>query len=367
MNKLWLSAGVVALVALVIGTISWQSAHKSFSPEESSLESCKTLAYNNPNGINLLFFSKKGDAEKYSDFLLSRKPFDTNKKKFNIYYIDDYTPPCSLYRSIALLCDSREVTEKAASCPHDFVFVLKEEDTTIRSSAYGIVGSINTAHPLTVIEHEFGHLFANFAEEYTPANLPAGQPNCKQSCDEFGEFSKMCFNDCSDSSHQRSIENGVMRTLDSDKYGMYNEKTIFSIINSLTPESKSTGFAIENTQSCTGEKQLLIQGHYTSNKLVLDSVKQTHGCAPSKNAGSSQAAISQKGTSISSLHIAQNQYMFTDAPGENTLTGETYQPEEDFYFSIPSTEGDELTITDQNNNQASLSLAKTGATPCRIE
>jgi len=366
MNKIWLSTGVLGVIALAIAGITWQTTHKALSPEESQLETCKSLSYNDPNGINLLFFASKSDAQKYSDYLLDRKPFDTNSKKFNVYYIDDYSPPCKLYRSIALLCDSRELTEKAASCPHDYIFVLRKEDVKIRSSAYNLVNSINTAHPLTVIQHEFGHTLANLAEEYTPADLPSGQPNCKESCEEFGEYSSSCFTECSDSTHKRSIDKGVMRTLDSDRYGNYNEKILFNIINKLVPESKATGFAVQDSFGCGDEKQIIVSGHYSEGIPVLDSATQAHGCAPSRNAGSSQATVSQQGLSTS-YTLPQFQYLFTDSPSGSGIDGETYQPDGQFHFSIPSTSGDELTLTDSNNNRASISLASIGATPCRIE
>lgn len=194
----------------------------SLQASPSNLEECKELKFSEENAINLVFFATEGATKKYSDFLFSVEPLKENKEKFNIYYIDNFLPKCDIYKDVAILCYSRELIKKAASCPNDYIFVLKQDDFEIRSSSYQNVMSINTIHPKTVIQHELGHAFANFAEEYTPANIPIGSENCQSSCKGFYLETDGCFKECSKSDFFRSIDEGNMRTLDSDNYGKFN-------------------------------------------------------------------------------------------------------------------------------------------------
>ncbi len=375
MNKLWLSASLVALVAILVAGVSWQaSKNKNLSPDDVTLETCKSLVYNNPNAINLLFFSSKRDAEVYSNYLLNIKPFNSNKKKFNIYYIDDYIPECTHYRSIALFCDSRDLTLKSSSCPHDYVFVLKKDNPDIRSSSYNLINSVNTNTELSVIGHEFGHSFAGLAEEYAPADLPAGQPNCKLKCEDFGQYSSSCFSECSDSTHYRSIENGIMRTLSSDEYGEYNEQVVSSIITELSAntDTKTTGLVIDESSNCAEQSQLVIDAHYFQGNLVIDSLTKTSGCAPNKNIGPGTTSIIQNGKVVSSYNTPDFRNIFTDAHPTNnnegnTIDGDVFQQEDSFSFSIPFSPGDTVENRDSNNQMSQLSMSKIGATLCRIE
>ena len=156
------------------------------STEISTLEECKTLEYNGENKIDFVFFAAKEQTRQYADFFLNTYPLSEQKNNFNFYYIDNYSPECDLYKNIAILCDSREIKKKAASCPYDFIVVLKEKSSEIRSSSYVNIMSINSKHQKTVFLHEFGHAFAIFAEEYLANQKPArGSKNCAKSCSDF--------------------------------------------------------------------------------------------------------------------------------------------------------------------------------------
>src|SRR3989344_5767232 len=165
------------------------------SPENvKNLEECKVARYVGENAINFVFFSTKEDALGYSDFLLKEKPFNKN----------------------------------ADTCPNDYVVVLQEKENSIRSSAYQGVMSLNKVHPLSVFNHEFGHVFAEFAEEYLTdnTNLPRRAKNCVADCTEFEGLNEGCYLGCTRSDYYRSIENGVMRTLSVSNYGNFNENVL---------------------------------------------------------------------------------------------------------------------------------------------
>ena len=147
------------------------------------------------------------------------------KDNFNFYYIDNYQPKCEIYQDKALLCYNKDIVRKAASCPHDFIVVIKEDSRNIRSSAYMNVMSINSKHSLTVLLHEFGHVFVNLAEEYVPAKLPKKAKNCVDECTKFS-IKDGCYEGCSKADYFRSINNGIMRTLSSTNFGIFNKKLI---------------------------------------------------------------------------------------------------------------------------------------------
>ena len=108
----------ILLFAGLIITIT-KINEKTFSPQPEILENCNTLTYNSKDAVNIVFFSSQEQAKEYSDFLLTITPFKENKKSFNFFYIDDYTPECKRYKDIAVLCNNKELTKKASSCPND--------------------------------------------------------------------------------------------------------------------------------------------------------------------------------------------------------------------------------------------------------
>ncbi len=176
----------------------------------------------------------------------------------------------------------KNLIKKAASCPHDYIVVLDEMDAKIRSSAYQNVMSINTKHPKSVFLHEFGHSFANLAEEYTPAKIPRGSENCQKSCDKFeGEGS--CFKGCSNTNYYRSIENGVMRTLSTDDYGIYNDNLISELIEKSVPKDlQITGAAVsEFSNSCKNKYFSIVETAYNGEKFTqIGQAELTAGCSP---------------------------------------------------------------------------------------
>jgi len=179
-----------------------------------SREECKTISYHGDDKVNLVFFGPQEDVEEYANFMFATAPYDEQVNNFNVYYIEDFNPECELYKSAAILCYSDDLVHKAATCPNDFIVVIDDtQASTVRSSAYLNVVSVNKKHPKTVLTHELGHVIANLAEEYVPARLPDNSKNCVSTCSQFGQNTDGCFEGCSESDYHRSIERGVMRTL----------------------------------------------------------------------------------------------------------------------------------------------------------
>ena len=183
---------VIVFTALFFAFLVVLNNSTTLSPKTSSLEECNSLQDNAREGINLLFFTDKKTTEKYSNVLLSQKPFADNKDGFNIYYINNFAPECELYKGVALLCSNKELVTKAASCPNDYIFVVQENSESIRSSALTNIASINKNNPLTVVLHEFGHTFGGLAEEYVPASIPFNSKNCASSCASFEGKEECC-------------------------------------------------------------------------------------------------------------------------------------------------------------------------------
>jgi hypothetical protein len=359
------------LVFLIALSILIFSTTKSDNSPEELLEECKIIEYNGPGKINLLFFSNKEDVEEYKDFFLGTKPFDKNPEAFNFFYIDDYEPSCELYRGIAILCHSTDLIKKAASCPHDFIVVLHDEAPQIRSSAYLNVLSLNSNHLLTVFLHEFGHSFANFAEEYkSNQRPPRGSKNCVGSCDEFiGEIDG-CFLECSLSNLYRSVRNGVMRTLSPENlknaYGTSNANIINDIIierGEVRTDSTITGKQILNTLPICRDQEFVYVDIISGEKGL------SAGCAGTNGAGDySYQILDGAGNIILSEEF--NPTLFSDVqdPQTEELTGEPFSYEEvgELILTLPPI-GEELEVYNPEGEQiAQETLFDVGATPCPV-
>ncbi|MBS3088379.1 hypothetical protein J4402_01215 [Candidatus Pacearchaeota archaeon] len=333
------------------------------SPSET-IEECQNLAYSSPNAINLVFFSEKADAQKYSDYIAGIKPFDKNP--LNIYYIPTYIPKCELYKEIAVLCYSKELIKKASSCPNDYLIVLKEEPSSIRSSAYMNVLSINTRHPKSVFPHEIAHALANLAEEYTPANLPSGQKNCVSSCNKFETEINACELGCSKDSYYRSIDRGIMRTLSSNEYGIYDENLIQERIISQVSSSPITGNAIY--ENCLDKNYYLIEAVYISqqNEIQVQSQTIELGCVGSNGYGNFNYTLyDNNGMPLDSKSF-NAELIFTDAPGEIEIEGEIYENDGPFILKISAIPDVKKLEISHKEKITEINMRGIGARPCRI-
>jgi hypothetical protein len=225
--------------------------------------------------------------------------------------------------------------------------------------------SLNSKHVLTVFLHEFGHAFANLAEEYiNNQNPPRGSKNCQSECSDFNEEIDDCFEGCSKTNLKRPVKEGVMRTLFPDDqenpYGIFNSNLIQEIISSRSKEdSILTGDVTHEPESCKDERYILYNNGELSAKL---------GCAGTNGFGSYNYEVLQNGeTTISGSF---NPTLFTEAQlsAEDDLTGEAFQSKEvnGIILTLP-VGGDKLIVTDPEGQEiVQQSLSEAGATPCQI-
>jgi len=191
---------------------------------------CKVIRENpGKNKIDIVFFTNnvsQGKIDGYVDYFLNSEPFMDNKEKFNFYYAGE--GDCEIIKKKAVYCYSKELLKKSAVCPNDVVVVLSDMPRQLRSSAYMNVMSINVHHSKNVLLHEFGHVFANLADEYTPSIIPWGSKNCQGACEDFEKFGDLegCYSECSDAEHYRSTESSVMRVTSTSDYGELNTMLI---------------------------------------------------------------------------------------------------------------------------------------------
>ena len=362
-RSLIISGGIIVIIFLMIGIISliFYSPRAGLSPGEENPAECR-LVGGGEGDINIVFFSTLKQAEEYKDFFLSIFPFNETKENFNFYYIKDYQPECEIYKEQALLCYNKEIIKKASSCPNDFIVVIKEEEDNIRSSAYMNVMSLNEKHPLSVFIHEFGHVFANLAEEYVPANLPAGAKNCVADCEKFEGLEEGCFEGCSKAEYYRSINSGVMRTLSSEEYGSFNENLILNRINKN--KNKITGYAIKE-ENC-GEKYYLIEGAYLNGEIKILEKSIESGCVDGKGAGDFSYKIILKDDSVIEGAEFNPSLIFTDSPGEEEINGEVYESTKEFYLKLPLIENAKsLEIIKKEESIKEINLEDIGARPCK--
>lgn len=323
-------------------------------------EECRVLVDNGPDRINVVFFSDGETAQEYIDYFLDFPPINRNRKAFNFYFINSPVD-CTIYQGKALFCHSRELIKKAALCPNDIIVVIKEEDRSIRSSAYGRVMSINRAHRLSVFAHEFGHVFSFLAEEYVPAKLPDKAPNCVEKCDDFDGPVDECVEGCSEGNFWRSIPNGIMRSLGAGGFGKFNdiliEERIFDITGLESEEVLDyvgppigTGSIIfdlfgdsiyPTTSECKDEEYLLFEGAYPKPgekaKKIIHSFET--GCAGGSGNGGFDFEFLRGVDETISRGQFNARYVFTISDEEGFINGEVYDESDvNFILTMPVNE-----------------------------
>lgn len=332
------------------------------------LEKCNSLVYNGDDKINIVFFSDKNTVENYINAFYNTKPFSENKEKFNFYFIDDYKPKCDIFKGIALLCYSKELVEKAGSCPNDYIVVVKDAEENIRSSSYMNIMSINKLDTENVFLHEFGHTFADFAEEYTPSTIPKKAVNCFKDCEEFKGKEDGCFQGCSNEDYYRSIDNGIMRTLISNNFGNFNEFVLRNRIEESIgkPLTGVTGKAIKSNKDCSKEKYFLIKSIFDGNKIKFLDKKVNEGCA-GKGYGEYRYEIKDRAT-VRETGSFNPQKIFTDVQVGEKIEGNIFINEGEFYLVLPFVEdAKELVIKDLDGKiVSSLSLEDINSRACKI-
>ncbi|MCU0642527.1 MAG: M64 family metallopeptidase [archaeon] len=359
----FISVVSVLILVIIAGAVIHFKTKPSLSPESNALESCKSIYYNGEGKTNIVIFSSDKTAKTYADKLLSYSPFSENKEAFNFYYIDSYQPECEMYLGIALLCYSRELIKKASSCPSDYIFVVKDADIKVRSSAYMNVISLNSRLPSSVIVHEFAHVFANLADEYVPSQIPDSSENCAPDCSRFGEN---CFSGCGEDRYYRSIDSGIMKTLNSKTLGAFNEDLIVQMI--IKPSNALAGKAIYGPVDCRREEYYLIEGNFSNGEIEFISKTIEQGCIGSNGIGSFNYDITLSDNSAHSGSF-NAELIFTDsqAEAEDSITGGAVANEGIFLLKIPIIENAKSLELSTQTSSLEISLENKGDHPCEIE
>jgi len=346
---------IIAILVVVGASLIYITTREEvlLSPEEAGVapqkvpgvapqvtgEACKTIVNNGENKINIVFFAQLNQVQNYIDTLLSAEPFKKNAGSFNFFLIDTYTPQCEIYKDIAVLCASEELTKKAASCPNDYIIVIKDEDPKIRNSALGNTISLNSQSSLSVIQHELGHALANLADEYSPAKIPANSKNCQQSCEMFKSLTNNCFSGCSGEGYSRSIETGLMKSLSAKSFGVFDESLIEEQIKKQASQSSLiTGKAIAETNvECAGQRYYLIKGDRTPGDIKIVSRTIEDGCVGNNGAGPFNYSVIKQDDTIVKEGEFNADVVFTDAQAkdEQIINGGTLEYEGPFFLKIP--------------------------------
>lgn len=376
----WILTGiiVISLTASVIALTLRNTTEPSYLVNE--LSECNTIVNNGPGSIGIVYLASEENARKYTDYFLKVTPYDEYSSLFSFYFItpEQYSPKCELYKGIALYCHNSENTKAAGACPHDYITVLNPSPRSIRSSAFSGTMSLNDVHPLSVYPHEFGHVFANFAEEYiSNARIPRDSNNCQSTCDPFSSLipEANCHEGCTKDSYFREFDEGFMRTLSSDRYGPYNEQLLRDIIEEKTKEAPSdsplTGNAILTPEDCRNQQYYLIEGTYQNNNVEITSKERVTGCAP---ASTDYGILNYQVTTDTDQILAEGTLLpqiFIDSGeeknGQIEPTPEVESPNE-FILTVPvQDDSQQVDISDDSgNNLASIPLDRVGAQPCQI-
>src|SRR3989344_213015 len=358
---LFTSIPIIAIIAM-FGYLNIQQESNSNTQEPVATEICKSIEYNGEDRIDILFISSEEDAKHYTDVLLSTEPYKGKRNYFNTRVIEQEVE-CKDYKGIAILCNTKEIQELAKQCPHDYIVVIKEAPKNIRSSAYGNVLSINKVHEDSVLIHEFGHAFGNLAEEYGGAKIPSGSKNCQSSCDKFKSPIDSCEQECSQSNYYRSIPAGVMRTLVTSNYGIFNTELLIKLLEKNKPKDAGvTGSAIESQKEQCNDELVSIEITQTDNKVTAETDNILYlGCAPN-NFGAGTLCFNDN---------CYPPHLFTEAQDiktQETIDGEVFDLEgEDLTFYIEQNPQDpEVELTLDGVTIEELNLLEAGATACRV-
>ena len=357
-------AAVSMLVVVIVVSGFVVFSMRARASPGTGLEECHTLVYNGDEAIDVVFFSSEQVAQEYMDALLAYKPFDEFVKNFNLHVIEEYEPECDLYKGIALLCHSRRLAKVASSCPNDYVVVVQDHPSSIRSSAYMNVLSINGRHPKSVMAHEFGHAFANFAEEYTPAKLPKGVDNCQLECSGFGGVGE-CHQGCSSGDAFRSAEAGVMRTLKSDHFGEFNEDLIRERLNKGV--RGLTGGVIQQEGACEEQKYYLVEGTLVEDGVEITRQDTVLGCVGGNGQGNFGYQVKRAdGTAVES-DAFYPEFIFTEEiAGEELVGGETFDSDRPFLLKVPIIAGGDVLAVEKDGETLIEVPLGGGKRLCRI-
>ncbi len=373
MNRKVLFLSVLALVSFGVAfsiTMAVAARPDPLLSDSPPSADCKVLSYQGSDALNVVFMASKSDSERYKEHFLAGPPYSEPESRINFYYIDkaDIQNICTLYKEIAAFCYSDTLLKEATACPHDAIIVLTDYPMEIRSSMYKNVLSINQNHPAEeVLRHELGHLFG-LAEEYVGASLPPRQKNCKSACSEFQTTINGCFEGCSKVSFVRSIDEGVMRTLSSSEYGIYDSALIrVALQNAREKKSLAIGNAIRTDSSCDSQTYTLLEIDGVQTPWSILSREELIGCPSGELSTEYALSITNSAGEILTKTSFAGNSLFTDAPGTDQIDGEVYI-ESRFWVEVPAqAQQGTVRITDDSSNvYLTESMPPGGNSPCRV-
>lgn len=364
---------VIPLALIVIGFVYLNFKQEQLQPtfKLNEVGSCKTIAYNGEGGIDIVFISSEEDAQRYVDVIVSTEPYKTYYNYFNFYNLDDVSAECDLYKDIALLCNTPQVQREARRCPHDYIVAVKDEPSNIRSSSYSNVLSLNRNVEDSVAIHELGHALGNLGEEYTAQNakLPRGAKNCVATCDAFNGPIDSCNEGCTKETLVRSIDNGVMRTLLTTNYGIYNIELIKKILEKNKPQDSAiTGRQVSQSPPSCQDKELIeleIRRDADNNAELTTTNRVLRGCAPD-NSGAGDTCIRTNDAQDTCFSFDT---VFTDTQTQETIEGETFDPPQVttvFIEKRPTTQTVQLVTLEGTPLTPVINLAQAGALACLV-
>ncbi|MFH1290738.1 MAG: hypothetical protein ABIH92_05000 [Nanoarchaeota archaeon] len=378
MKRKFIVFGSIILVSLLISIASIIILNRgaSASPPSATLSECTTHVDNGPDSIKIVFISDEETTQEYLNYLLSIEPFDEKKDKFSFFSINE-EGSCKLYRSIALLCNDGNTKKIAAACDHDYVVTVNDKQSkSIRSSSIGKFVSVNRKQAFSVLVHELSHSIFNFAEEYKSAenaNPPRGSVNCQDSPEGFEEFEggyDGTYKECTNSELYRSHENSIMRTLQSNTLGLFNQNRAGEEIERQTSKKISpiTGFATQEDSSCLNQEYILVEGKRLEDGTIeITSTEKAIGCAGSPDEfGVLDYTVTSDSNEIILSGKSLPEVIFTTDDSEDTITSPSYENNE-FMIAIQETEqADTLEITDEEGRTTTLNLNDIEARPCQV-
>jgi len=359
MKKIIFALPLLIILIIIVAFITLKDTSQK---EMAPIQECQTIAFNGNDKINIVFFSSEEEAKKYSSELLNTPPFDKNKNQFNIFQIN-YQSKCEIYKNSAVLCYNKDLIKQSAVCPNDFIVVIKDEQKKIRSSAYMNVISLNSQNSMNVITHEFGHVFANLADEYIPSQLPKESQNCKKECSEF-EKKDGCFQGCAKANLYRSIDWGLMRTLSTNNFGEFNKKIIN---NEIEKQTAITGMVSQKIEDCLKEQYYLIHAEYIEGQIKLIAKTIEQGCVGTNGNGGFDYNLILKDNSIINHGKFNPELIFTDAQeeSENEIQGEATEYSGEFFLKIPIiNDAEKLEILKEQEKITEINLKDINSRPC---
>jgi len=228
------------------------------------------------------------------------------------------------------------------------------------------VVSLNSNHPNSVILHEFGHVFANLADEYVGSIIPSGSKNCQNNCNEFKQYTNDCYQGCSEQDYYRSIEQGVMKSLKTTDYGKYNLNLIASKILS---SSSITGHAVSDSQDCSNNNYYLIRGINSNNEFNVLSQTVEQGCVGTNGVGGYEYNLLREDGKIIQSDDFNPELIYLDSQEDTQqeIEGGTSISDREFYLKVPIIEdATTIEISDGTQTISQINLQTPDNRPCLI-